>query len=84
MKRQAVEIVPGGVEPNETNLADRRWRRFALAYLGVFAGVVGIVYVFIIAVDPYDSGRFASLGLSGLLDELQRGGHAAAGGPAQS
>jgi hypothetical protein len=84
MKRQAVEISPGGAKPNQTKSADRLWRRFALAYLGVFAGVVGIVYVFIIAVDPYDSGRFASLGLGGLFDGLGRGSHAAAGGPAQS
>jgi hypothetical protein len=39
------------------------WRRFALLLLGVFVAVVGIAYAFIILVDPYDSGRFASFGL---------------------
>jgi hypothetical protein len=44
------------------------WRRFALLFLGVFATVVGIAYAFIILVDPYDSGRFASFGLRSPYD----------------
>jgi len=47
---------------------DSVWRRFALLFVGVFAGVVGIAYAFVILVDPYDSGRFASLGLRGPYD----------------
>jgi hypothetical protein len=50
------------------------WRRFALIFVGVFAGVVGVVYAFIILVDPYDSGRFVSLGLHGLYDGGPRSG----------
>jgi hypothetical protein len=42
---------------------DSVWRRFAFLFLGVFVTVVGIAYAFIILVDPYDSGRFASFGL---------------------
>ena len=82
--KQAVEVASSEAEPDRTTSTEGVWRRFALAYLGVFAGIIGIVYVFIIAVDPYDSGRFASLGLRGLFDGLGRGGHGAAGGSAQS
>jgi hypothetical protein len=84
MKRQAFEVAPSGPKPSETTSSERVWRRFALAYLGVFAGVVGAIYVFIIAVDPYDSGRFPSLGLYGVFNGLQRSGNAAAGGAARS
>jgi hypothetical protein len=89
MKRQTVEVAPSGAKPSETTSSettstDGVWRRFALAYLGVFAGVVGVVYVFIIAVDPYDSGRFPALGLRGLFDGLQRSGNAPADGAARS
>ena len=44
------------------------WRRFAILFVGVFAAVVGIAYGFIILVDPYDSGRFASFGLRSPYD----------------
>ena len=84
MKRQAVDVAASGAKPNERTSSERVWCRFALAYLGMFIGVVGAVYVFIIAVDPYDSGRFPSLGLQGLFDGLQHGGNAAAGGAARS
>jgi hypothetical protein len=89
MKRQAVEVVPIGTESNttssnETNAGDRVWRRFALTIVGVFTAVVGVVYVFIILVDPYDSGRFLSLGLRGLYDGVQGTGDARPGGVAPS
>jgi hypothetical protein len=84
MNRQAVEVAPSGAKPSETTSSDGVWRRFALAYLGVFAGVVGVVYVFIVAVDPYDSGRFPVLGLRGLFAGLQRSANAAADGAARS
>jgi hypothetical protein len=74
-------VASSGTEPDRAKLTDRVWRRFALAYLGAFAGVIGAVYAFIILVDPYDSGRFPSLGLHGQFDRLQRGGNSKAGGP---
>jgi hypothetical protein len=80
MERQAVEVASSGAEPDQAKSTDRLWRRFALAYLGVFAGVIGAGYAFIILVDPYDSGRFPSLGLPGQFDRLQRG-NSEAGGP---
>jgi hypothetical protein len=65
---------PAATGSNAAKPDDRVWRRFALIFVGVFAGVVGIVYAFIILVDPYDSGRFVSLGLRGLYDGGPRGG----------
>ena len=84
MERLAVEVASSGAEPDRTKSTEGVWRRFALAYLGVFAGIIGVVYGFIIVVDPYDSGRFPRLGLRGLLDGLARLGNAAPGRPAQS
>jgi hypothetical protein len=89
MKRQAVEIAPSGTKSNPTssigtNADDRAWRRFALTFVGVFAAVVGIVYVFIILIDPYDSGRFFSLGPRSLYDGAQGIGDAPPGGVAPS
>jgi hypothetical protein len=52
-----------------TRLGAAVWRRFALLFLGVFVAVVGIAYAFIILVDPYDSGRFASFGLRSPYDD---------------
>jgi hypothetical protein len=49
-------------------VANSVWRRFAILFVGVFAGVIGIAYAFIILVDPYESGRFASFGLRSPYD----------------
>jgi hypothetical protein len=85
MKRKAVEVAAIRIKSNQTGSNettpseakphDRVWRRFALAFVGVFVGVVGVVYVFIILVDPYDSGRFFSRGLRGLYDGIEGGDH---------
>jgi hypothetical protein len=58
----------GACAERVASVGDSVWRRFALLFVGVFAAVVGIAYAFIILVDPYDSGRFPSLGLRGPQD----------------
>jgi hypothetical protein len=71
MKPPVLEAASVGTASSQAAASDSRaavagdavWRRFALLFLGVFAGVVGIAYTFILLVDPYDSGRFAALGL---------------------
>jgi hypothetical protein len=83
MKRHAVEVAPSGPKSSEATSSDRVWRRFALAYFAVFAAIVGVVYVFIILVDPYDSGRFPSFGLHGLFASLQRSDNAGPSGAAR-
>jgi hypothetical protein len=94
MQHEAVDAAPIGTKPQGTASAgpasamatvreskpgDRVWRRFALAFLAVFGGVVVLVYVFIILVDPYDSGRFPSLGLRGTHDVARGDGDAITG-----
>ena len=59
--------VPPRVEPS-----DAAWRGFVLRLVAVFVAVLAVVFVFIVAVDPYDSGRFPSIGLVGISDETQR------------
>jgi hypothetical protein len=76
MKPPALDAAPAGTassgdaapDARATGVADSVWRRFALLFVGVFAGVVGIAYAFVILVDPYDSGRFASFGLRSPYD----------------
>jgi hypothetical protein len=71
MKPPALDAAPAGTASSEAidrngraaDMANSVWRRFALLFVGVFAGIVGIAYAFVILVDPYDSGRFASFGL---------------------
>jgi hypothetical protein len=68
MKPPVLDAAQVGTASSEETDRDVRvgnsvWRRFALLFVGVFAGVVGIAYAFIIMVDPYDSGRFAAFGL---------------------
>ena len=82
MELPALDTAPVGTASSEAAIRDARgtsvghkvWRRFALLFLGVFAGVVGIAYAFVILVDPYDSGRFASFGLrssyAGTIDRV--------------
>jgi hypothetical protein len=94
MKHEAVDAAPIGTKPQEAAPAgpasaeagvreakpgDRVWRRFAFAFLAVFGGVVVLVYVFVILVDPYDSGRFPSLGLRGAHDVARGDGDAITG-----
>jgi hypothetical protein len=92
MKHEAVELEPAGAKrqnrappesasatSRETKPADRVWRKFALAFLAVFGGVVLLVYVFVILVDPYDSGRFPSLGLRSAHEVVRGDGDAITG-----
>jgi hypothetical protein len=75
-------VPSGNATSSNAKPDDRVWRRFALVFVSVFAGVVAVVYAFIILVDPYDSGRFVSQGLRGLHDGDSRSGEA--GGAAKS
>jgi hypothetical protein len=82
MKLPAVEVAPNRAQSKETEPGV--WRRFALAFLGVFAGIVGVVYAFIILVDPYDSGRFGSLGLRSATEGSRDIAKGEPGGPPRS
>jgi hypothetical protein len=59
----------------DIEIKDQVWRRFALTFLGAFFGALGVILLLIIIVDPYDSGRFPSIGISGASEEFQRPGN---------
>jgi hypothetical protein len=75
MKPPVLDAAPTSTASSEearhgraADVANSVWRRFAILFIGVFAGILGIAYAFVILVDPYDSGRFASLGLRSPYD----------------
>lgn len=48
------------------------WRRFALTLVGVFAGGLAIIFVALVIIDPYDTGRFPTFMRPGVTDIEQR------------
>ena len=58
---------------------DRAWRRFALVFLGVFGGGVGLIYTALLVIDPYDTGRFPTFMRPGVVDSGQRTSNASHG-----
>jgi hypothetical protein len=48
------------------------WRRFAVMFLALFGGGVGLVYVALLVIDPYDTGRFPTFMKPGVVDSGQR------------
>jgi hypothetical protein len=52
--------------------AAKSWTRFAVLYLAVFFIGSAAILLLILAIDPYDSGRFPSLRLVGIVDENPR------------
>jgi hypothetical protein len=65
------------IEPKP--VPDRVWRRFALTFLGVFGGGVGLLYAALLVIDPYDTGRFPTFMKPGVVDEGQRTSNASHG-----
>jgi hypothetical protein len=57
-------------QPDRTD--DAAWRRFVLRFVAVFVAVLAVTLAFVVLIDPYDSGRFPSIGISGVSDENQR------------
>ena len=55
-----------------TEPADAAWRRYAVRFVAVLVATLVVAFAFIILVDPYDSGRFPSIGLVGISDATQR------------
>jgi hypothetical protein len=62
------------VDMGKTKLSptDRAYRRCAIAYLTVFFGGIGLIYVFLLVVDPWDTGRFPTPMPSGVFDIERR------------
>jgi hypothetical protein len=70
----AASAAPGGDMPPE-----RVWRRFALTFLAVFFGGIGSIYVALVVIDPYDTGRFPTFMRPGVVDNNQRTASASRG-----
>jgi len=48
------------------------WRGFVARFVAIFVGALALALALIVLIDPYDSGRFPSLGLAGIADDTQR------------
>jgi hypothetical protein len=59
-------------ELTTTEPADAAWRRYAVRLVVVFVAMLVVAFAFIILIDPYDSGRFPSIGIEGISDTTQR------------
>ena len=59
-----------GARPDRTD--DDAWRRFVVRFVAVFVANLAVVLCFVLLIDPYDSGRFPSIGISGTADRSQR------------
>jgi hypothetical protein len=57
----------------------RAWRRFALLFVALFAGGVGSIYLVLLVIDPYDTGRFPTFMRPGVVDSGQRTSNASHG-----
>jgi hypothetical protein len=55
------------------------WGRWLATFLAVAALGAGLVFALVILVDPYDSGRFGSIGIRGISDESPRTANASRG-----
>ncbi len=51
---------------------ERAYRRCAIAFLTVFFGGIGLIYSFLLVVDPWDTGRFPTPLPSGVADIERR------------
>jgi hypothetical protein len=69
----------GSLEHSDKSVGDAAWRRFVRTFLLVFGGGLALLYVLIIAIDPYDSGRFPTFMPVGVSDENQQTANASNG-----
>ncbi len=67
------------LEHHETIISDAAWRRFVTTFVSVFGGGLALLYILIIAIDPYDSGRFPTFMPAGVSDENQQTANASDG-----
>jgi hypothetical protein len=57
----------------------RPWRRWLAVFGGVFFGLGALLFVLLLLIDPYDTGRFPSFGLVGVRDRSMRTADASRG-----
>jgi hypothetical protein len=59
-------------EPRPEGTDAAAWRAFVVRFIAVFVAVLVLTLAVVILIDPYDSGRFPSIGISGVSDVSQR------------
>jgi hypothetical protein len=64
---------------NSDDADDATSRLWVRVFLGILLVASGTVYALLLLTDPYDSGRFPNLGLSGILDDNPRTADASRG-----
>ena len=57
---------------SSSEIAPREWGRWLVVFLGAMTLGAALVFALVIAVDPYDSGRFGFLGIKGVSDGSPR------------
>lgn len=55
------------------------WGRWLAVFLGVLVAAGGLVFAFLIAIDPYDSGRYVPSFIAGVSDDSPRTANASRG-----
>ncbi len=53
----------------------RPWRRWITLFAATFLGLGGSLFVLLLLIDPYDTGRFPTLGIVGVSDNTPRTAH---------
>src|SRR5689334_7045749 len=56
-------------------VSDKQWRRWTLRVVAIFCALMAAILAAILFIDPYDSGRFPSLGIHGESYFFQRYGN---------
>ena len=67
------------VDQKDRSVGEVAWRSFVLTFLLVLAGGLAVLYALIIAVDPYDTGRFPTFMPPGVSDVNQQTANASSG-----
>jgi hypothetical protein len=60
------------LDQQDKAIGDGAWRRFVTTFLLVMLGGLAVLYALIIALDPYDTGRYPSFMPPGVSDENQQ------------
>jgi hypothetical protein len=68
----AAHVENGAPAAAKLSPTERAYRRCAIAFLTVFFGGIGLVYAFLVVVDPWDTGRFPSPMPAGVADGDRR------------
>jgi hypothetical protein len=71
--------VASSVDQKDRSVGEVAWRSFVLTFLLVLAGGLAVLYALIIAVDPYDTGRFPTFMPPGVSDVNQQTANASSG-----